>query len=89
MIQHNPQDSLALTNFQFLIPMLKEKVEKHRSLYDIEELDLCNFMFELGQADAVVKLAERDKSSQAIAKKVVDAFQIKYKDTMKELLDRN
>lgn len=89
MIQNNPQDSLALTNFQFLIPMLKEKVEKHTSLYDVEELDLCNFMFDLGQVDAMLKIAERDPSSQFFAKKLIDTFQIKYKSTMKELLDRN
>lgn len=89
MIQNNPQDALVLTNFQFLIPMLKEKVEKHTSLYDVEELDLCNFMFDLGQADAMLKVAERDPTSQVLVKKVIDMFQTKHKDTMKELLDRN
>lgn len=77
---------LQLTNFKMLGEMLKEK-GNNASLYEVDELNLTDFMYDLGATMAAVQMAELGKISKNLAGAAVDLFNAKWQSISKELLE--
>ena len=77
---------LQLANFKMLGETLKEKAN-NASLYEVDELHLTEFMYDLGGVMGTVQLAEIGKISRNFAGTAVDVFNDKWAATAKELLE--